>query len=55
MTFTTSNFLLLAAIILIFSILITKTGYKFGVPSLLIFLIVGMIFGEDGLGIHYDN
>ncbi|MGN0033298.1 MAG: potassium/proton antiporter [Candidatus Limimorpha sp.] len=55
MTFTTSNFLLLAAIILIFSILVTKTGYKFGVPSLLIFLIVGMIFGEDGLGIHYDN
>lgn len=55
MTFTAGNFLLFAAIILIFSIIITKTGYKIGVPTLLVFLVVGMIFGEDGVGIHFDN
>jgi len=55
MTFTAGNFLLLAAIILIFSILLSKTGYKFGVPALLIFLLAGMLFGEDGFGIHFDS
>ena len=55
MVITAGNFLLLAAVILIFSILITKAGYKMGVPTLLIFLIVGMIFGEDGVGIHFSN
>lgn len=55
MTFTAGNFLLLAAIILIFSILLSKTGYRFGVPTLLIFLLAGMFFGEDGFGIHFDN
>lgn len=55
MVITAGNFLLLAAVILIFSILITKAGYKMGVPTLLIFLVVGMIFGEDGVGIHFSN
>lgn len=55
MVITAGNFLLLAAVILIFSILISKLGYKIGVPTLLIFLIVGMIFGEDGVGIHFSN
>lgn len=50
-----SVLLLISAIILIFSILITKIGYKMGVPTLLVFLVVGMIFGEDGFGIHFDN
>lgn len=55
MIITAGNFLLLAAVILIFSILITKAGYKMGVPTLLIFLMAGMIFGEDGVGIHFSN
>lgn len=55
MIFTTGNVFLIVSIILIFSILITKTGYKFGIPTLLIFLTVGMLFGEDGLGIHFNN
>ncbi|MBR4705188.1 MAG: potassium/proton antiporter [Paludibacteraceae bacterium] len=32
------------------SIVADKIGYKFGVPALLLFLIVGMIFGSDGIG-----
>src|SRR5690606_33782261 len=30
-------------------------GYKFGVPALLLFLAVGMLFGSDGLGFHFEN
>ena len=55
MTSIAGYLLLLVAIILIFSIIISKVGYKIGVPTLLVFLLVGMIFGEDGVGIHFDN
>lgn len=55
MTFTAGNFLLLAGLILILSILLSKTGYKAGIPVLLVFLLVGMLFGEDGVGIHFGN
>ncbi len=55
MTFTAGNFLLLAGFILILSILLSKTGYKAGIPVLLVFLLVGMLFGEDGVGIHFGN
>lgn len=37
------------------SILAGKAGSRFGVPALLLFLAVGMLFGSDGLGIHFDN
>lgn len=37
------------------SILADKVGYKFGVPVLLLFLAVGMIFGSDGFGIQFEN
>ena len=37
------------------SILAGKAGYKFGVPALLLFLSVGMLFGSDGIGISFDN
>lgn len=49
------NFLLIASILLFFSILAGKTGYRFGVPSLLLFLVVGMIFGSDGLGLQFSS
>ena len=53
--FVSSNFLLVASILLFVSIFAGKTGYRFGVPSLLLFLIVGMVFGSDGLGIEFYN
>lgn len=37
------------------SILAGKAGSRFGVPALLLFLGVGMLFGSDGLGIRFDN
>ncbi len=47
--------LLVAAVLIFCSILISKTGYRFGVPTLLMFLVAGMCFGTDGLGIQFDD
>lgn len=55
MEFNAENILLLGAILIFCSILISKTGYRFGIPSLLLFLIVGMLFGSDGLGLQFGN
>ena len=43
--------LLVSSILIFCSILISKTGYRFGIPTLLMFLLAGMLFGSDGLGI----
>lgn len=53
MTFSAENILLLGSILVFSAIIISKTGYKLGVPSLLVFLVVGMLFGSDGLGLHF--
>ena len=55
MTFDTGNILLLGAILLFFSIVAGKAGFRFGVPVLLLFLGVGMLFGSDGLGIQFND
>lgn len=54
-TFTSGNILFIGSILIFCSILITKAGGRFGMPTLLLFLIAGMLFGCDGLGIHFDN
>ena len=48
-------FLLTLSLLFFASILSDKVSSKFGVPSLLLFLIVGMLFGTDGIGIKFDN
>ena len=55
MVFTAENILLVGAILIFCSILISKTGYRFGIPTLLLFLLVGMGFGSDGLGLQFDS
>ncbi|MEE1315636.1 MAG: potassium/proton antiporter [Prevotella sp.] len=55
MFFTAGNILLIGSILLFVSVIVGKTGYRFGVPALLLFLIVGMIFGSDGLGLQFHN
>ena len=47
--------LLILSILFFASILAGRAGSRFGVPALLLFLGVGMLFGSDGLGIHFDN
>jgi cell volume regulation protein A len=50
------HFLLIGSLLLFMSIIAGKTGYKFGVPVLLLFLGVGMLTGSDGLNfISFEN
>ena len=53
--FTSENIFLIGSILVFTAIVVSKTGSKYGVPSLLIFLLVGMFFGSDGLGLVFDN
>ena len=55
MIFTAENILLIGSILLFVSIVVGKTGYRFGVPALLLFLLVGLLFGSDGLGLQFHN
>lgn len=55
MGFLTEGFLLVGAILLVVSIFVSKLSFKFGVPTLLLFLMVGMLFGSDGVGIEFSN
>lgn len=55
MALDTELVLLVVSILFFLSILAGKAGYKFGVPALLLFLLVGMIGGSDGVGIHFEN
>lgn len=51
-----NEILLIAAILLICAIVFNKIGGKFGVPSLIIFIFVGVLAGSDGiLGIHFED
>ncbi|MDP5061210.1 MAG: cation:proton antiporter, partial [Maribacter sp.] len=56
MNLTIENILLVGSILLFISIIVGKTSYKFGVPTLILFLAIGMLAGSDGIGgIHFDD
>ncbi|MFC6861791.1 potassium/proton antiporter [Zunongwangia atlantica] len=56
MYITIENILFIGSILLFISILVGKTSYKFGVPTLILFLSVGMLAGKEGFGgIEFDN
>lgn len=56
MYLTIENILLIGSLLLFASILAGKTSYKFGVPTLILFLAIGMLAGTDGIGgINFDN
>lgn len=51
-----NQFILLVALLLIISVLVTKFSTRLGVPSLVLFIGVGMLVGSDGLDfIYFDN
>ncbi len=47
--------MLISAILLFISVYAAKAGTRFGVPTLVLFLGLGMLFGVDGFGIHFDS
>src|SRR6187431_241621 len=56
MQITTENILLIGSILLLTSILAGKTSKRFGVPTLILFLVIGVLAGSEGIGgIHFDD
>ncbi len=56
MNLTIENILLVGSILLFVSIIVGKTSYRFGVPTLVLFLAIGMLAGSEGIGgIHFDD
>lgn len=56
MNLTIENIVLIGSILLFISIIAGKTTYKYGVPTLLLFLAVGMLAGSEGVGgLHFDD
>jgi cell volume regulation protein A len=52
----TGNILLIGSILLLVSIIAGKTIRRLGVPTLIFFLVVGMLAGSEGIGgIYFDN
>jgi cell volume regulation protein A len=47
---TTENIILIGAILLLVSVFAGKPSYKFGVPTLIFFLAIGMLAGSEGIG-----
>ena len=52
---TSGNLLLLLSVLVFVAVLSNKIGTKFGVPSMLVFLLIGMLAGQDGLGLKFSN
>ena len=56
MSITSENILLIGSILLLISILVGKTTNRLGVPTLIFFLLVGIMAGSEGIGgIRFDN
>ena len=48
--------MIICGLVLLISITASKVLYRFGVPILLIFIVLGMLFGSDGIvGISFEN
>ena len=55
MNLSIDNIVLIGSLLLFISIIAGKTGYRFGVPILVLFLGVGMLFGTDGFGLEFSS
>jgi potassium/hydrogen antiporter len=50
-----STAVLIAAALIVVSGYTSLLAFRFGAPLLLVFLLLGLLVGEDGLGIHFDD
>jgi cell volume regulation protein A len=56
MNITIENILLIGSFLLFVSVIAGKTSFRFGIPTLILFLIIGMLAGSDGIGgIYFNN
>ncbi len=47
--------MLFGALVLLVAIIAARIGSRVGLPALLLFLVLGMVIGEDGLGVAFDD
>jgi cell volume regulation protein A len=47
--------LLVSAVVVLVAIVAARIGSRVGLPSLLLFLALGMVLGESGFGIHFGD
>ncbi len=56
MDFSTEKLILIGSLLLIASILANKASFKLGIPTLILFIVVGMLAGSEGIGkIYFDD
>lgn len=56
MNYSTENIILIGSLLLIASMIASKTSFKLGVPVLIFFLGIGMLAGSEGIGrIEFDD
>ncbi|MCC6549866.1 MAG: potassium/proton antiporter [Ignavibacteriaceae bacterium] len=56
MQISSENILLMGSLLLLLTILASKTSFKLGIPALIVFLGIGMLAGSDGPGgIYFDD
>lgn len=56
MTIEAGNILLVGSGLLLLSVIAGKTTSRLGIPTLIFFLIIGILAGSEGIGgIHFDN
>lgn len=56
MNFSSENVILISSLLLFLSIVASKLSTRYGIPSLIIFMGVGMLAGSDGIGkIHFND
>lgn len=47
--------LLVGSLLIFGSLLMSKAGYRLGIPTLFMFLLAGICFGKGGLGVEFDD
>lgn len=56
MVLSPENILLAGSVLLLASVVAGKTSNRFGVPTLILFLVIGILAGSEGVGgIYFDN
>ena len=48
--------MLLASVVILLCLALSRATHRLGLPALLVFIVLGMLFGEDGVfGIHFSD
>jgi potassium/hydrogen antiporter len=55
MQYSFNTLLLIGSVLLLFSILLSKTTARISIPSLILFIGIGMFAGSDLVGIYFDD